>query len=451
VDTSALAALAARHPLLVPGTFLAAATVGAGFAGNAVRPLARAGTLSISSFFAGWLTGELPLHHLAFQMATTAVFIWAGALGAWPGWVGLTVAVVSWAALVDLFLRARQARALCERALVEALGSGYESRLAPSLRDADSDTGSLGELLFPLARRPRGVERHRGLSYGPYGRRNELDVYRRSDRPSGCPVLIQVHGGAWVIGRKEQQGLPLVYHLAAQGWVCVSINYRLSPRSTFPDQIVDVKRAIAWVKAHIAEYGGDPGFVAITGGSAGGHLSALAALTADDPELQPGFEAADTSVQACVPFYGVYDFTNRSGMGRADMAGFLERFVIKRPFATARGVFDRASPMSRVSAAAPPFLVIHGANDTLVPVAEARHFVELLRGVSRAEVAYVELPQTQHAFEVFTSVRAAHVVRAVGRFLAFVYGEHQRAKPSAGTEAHVREAHEAREAVASAG
>jgi len=229
------------------------------------------------------------------------------------------------------------------------------------------------------------------------------------------------------MGDKERQGLPLLYHLAAAGWVCVSINYRLSPRSTFPDHLVDVKRAIAWVKDHIAEYGGDPGFLAITGGSAGGHLASLAALTAGDPELQPGFTGADTKVAACVPFYGVYDFTNRSGQGRADFVRFLERRVLKKRFAAEREAFERASPMSRVHAGAPPFLVVHGTHDTLVPVADARLFVELLRQASGAPVGYIELPQAQHAFEVFSSVRTAYVIRGAARFLAFVYGEHVRA------------------------
>ena len=94
-------------------------------------------------------------------------------------------------------------------------------------------------------------------------------------------------------------------HLAEQGWVCVTANYRLSPRATWPDHIVDVKRALAWTKATIAEYGGDPGFVAITGGSAGGHLSSLAVLTSHVTDFQPGFEETDTSVAAAVPLYGV--------------------------------------------------------------------------------------------------------------------------------------------------
>ena len=392
-----------------------------------------AGASPISVFFAGWLTTELPLYHVAWQLAATVAFAWAGALGMWPGWVGLAVSLISWAALLDLFMRAGEARALVEQALVEALGSDYERRIAPDLLARLDPHPPLSELLLPFAVRRRDVERLRDVPYGEYGRRNHLDVYRRKGCPAKAPVLVQVHGGAWVIGDKTQQGLPLVYHLASMGWVCVSINYRLSPRSTFPDHVVDVKRALAWVKEHIAEHGGDPDFVVLTGGSAGGHLSSLAALTAGDAELQPGFEGADTSVKACVPFYGVYDFTNRGGTGRADLVPFLERLVFKRPFAEEREVFERASPMSRVHPGAPPFLVIHGTHDTLVPVAQARLFVKILREASRAPVAYLELPQTQHAFEVFSSVRAAHVVRGVARFLAYVYSEHRRAggRPSA--------------------
>jgi acetyl esterase/lipase len=209
--------------------------------------------------------------------------------------------------------------------------------------------------------------------------------------------------------------------------VCVALNYRLSPKATFPDHLVDVKRALAWVKEHIAEYGGNPDFVVITGGSAGGHLCSLAALTPNDPEYQPGFEDVDTSVQACVPFYGVYDFTNRKGVGRGDMRIFLERVVVKASLERDRDAFDRASPMSRITADAPPMFVIHGANDTLVPVAEARLFVELLRETSRAPVVYAELPMAQHAFEVFPSMRTYHVVGAVERFVAVVYSDWLRA------------------------
>lgn len=421
----------ARLPYVVPSLFLAATLVGAAFALNAHRPFSRSGKLSISVFFAGWLTTELPIHHFAWQLLATGVFIWLGALSAWPGWLGLGMAVASWAGLLTMFLQAGGAAGVVEKALSAALGDAYGAVIDPVLLARAEAPMPLSQLLLPFAIRHPEVERIKDLPYGPSGHRNRLDIYKPRGASRGCPVLLQVHGGAWVLGDKAQQGVPLMTHMASLGWVCVAINYRLSPRATFPDHIVDVKKAIAWVKEHIAGYGGDPGFIAITGGSAGGHLTALAALTPNDPEYQPGFESADTTVQAAVPFYGVYDFTNRKGIGRGDMLPFLARHVLKKRFDADRPAFDRASPMSRVNAGAPPFLIIHGTHDTLVPVEEGRLFAEMLREVSRAAVAYAEIPGAQHAFEVFASARTAHVVRGVARFLAHVHAAHLAAQAPA--------------------
>ena len=409
------------------GLFLGVSLGGALFSLNGYRPFARQGPVSIGAFFAGWLTAELPLQHLAWQVLVTALFLRAGVLGSWPGLVGLGLSLVSWAALVRFALVAGKAEAIVEQALTTALGDDYLQRIEPGLAQGLAGQLLRRQLFVPFFMGHPQVVRTKNLAYGKLGRRNRLDVYRRRDLPQGCPVLLQVHGGAWAVGNKEQQGLPLVHYMASLGWVVVTINYRLSPRAVFPDHIVDVKRAIAWVKANVATYGGDPGFVAITGGSAGGHLSSLAALTPNDPAFQPGFEDADTTVQACVPFYGVYDFTNRKGLGRRDMRAFLERIVFKKRYADDHAPFDAASPMSRITKEAPPFFVIHGTNDTVVPVAEARLFVELLRATSRAPVAFAELPDAQHAFEVFASLRTRHVVRGVARFLAFAYSQHRRA------------------------
>jgi acetyl esterase/lipase len=253
-------------------------------------------------------------------------------------------------------------------------------------------------------------------------RRHRLDVYRRADTGPGAPVLLQIHGGGWMIGNKDQQGLPLMYNLASRGWVCVAINYRLSPKATWPDHLVDCKRAIAWIREHIAEYGGDPDYIVATGGSAGGHLTAMVGLTANDPEYQPGFEDVDTSVHAMVPFYGVYDFRDRFGFrGKNDpLRKGLERYVMKSSRDDAIDAFDSASPMSHLRPDAPPALVIHGTLDRLVPVQEAREFVRMLREVSDSPVAYVELAGTHHAFEVFQSIRTLHTVAAVDRFLGWL-------------------------------
>jgi acetyl esterase/lipase len=233
-------------------------------------------------------------------------------------------------------------------------------------------------------------------------------------------VLFQVHGGAWTMGRKEGQGEPLMAHLAERGWVCVTANYRLSPRSTWPDQIVDVKRALAWTKTNIAAHGGDPSFVVITGGSAGGHLCALAALTPNLADFQPGFEDADTSVAAAVPFYGVYDFTDQHGADNAELAKFLAERVFKSTRDADRARWEQASPITHVGPHAPPFFVLHGTNDSLVPVEQPRAFVDELRKHSREAVVYAELPGAQHAFDTMPSMRTHATVHAVERFLAVV-------------------------------
>jgi acetyl esterase/lipase len=224
-------------------------------------------------------------------------------------------------------------------------------------------------------------------------------------------------------------------HLAARGWVCISANYRLSPRATFPDHVIDLKRAIAWVREHGAEHGGDPGFVVVTGGSAGGHLAALVALTAGEPEYQPGFEQVDTAVQACVAFYGVYDFTDRHHVWRHDgLLRLLERSVLKVPFRDAADAFERASPIARIRPGAPPFFVIHGTHDTMVPVAEARHFCDVFRRVAGSPIVYAEIPGAQHAFELFPSVRSLLVIHGVERFLASVYSRYVRTRGAAEAE-----------------
>jgi acetyl esterase/lipase len=245
--------------------------------------------------------------------------------------------------------------------------------------------------------------------------------------------LLQVPGGAWAIGMRRPQSYALLSHMAERGWVCLSIDYRVSPKNTWPDHIVDVKRALAWIKENIADYGGDPDFVAITGGSAGGHLSSLAALTPNDPQWQPGFEDADTSVVAAVPIYGRYDWFTGTGSGRKEFIGFLQKFVVKKPFAANRQTYLDASSIKRLRADAPPFFILHGQDDSIIPVGEGREFADALREVSTSAVAYAEIPHAQHAFDFYYgSPRAHYTAQAVEEFLSWVHAKRQaKAAPSA--------------------
>ncbi len=410
----------------MPWLFLCVSVVGAWLTYNAYRPTYAPARRAALSFFAGWLTTELALHHIAWQAVATLLFVRAGALHAWPGTLGLTVTLVSWVGLWRCYGRARVAEAVVERALRDGLGADYQDEILPDVRAKFSPTIDWKQILLPFPMRHPEVERLRDIQYARIAGLNlKLDVYRHRAHPTGCPTLLQIHGGGWVIGSKNEQAIPLMLQMASRGWVCVSVDYRLSPHATFPDHLIDLKRAVQWIRAHGAEYGANPDFIIATGGSAGGHLCALLALTANDPEYQPGFEDVDTSVQGCVAFYGVYDFTDRHRLQPHEgMAKLLERRVMKASLDEAPEAYAKASPLSRVHAAAPPFFVIHGDLDTLVPVGQARHFSEALRTTSHSPVCYAEIPGAQHAFELFPSLRSAFAIHGVERFLAYLYSHY---------------------------
>ncbi|TDH56791.1 alpha/beta hydrolase [Mycobacterium eburneum] len=246
-----------------------------------------------------------------------------------------------------------------------------------------------------------------------------LDVWRRKDLPAGpAPVLVFVPGGAWVHGSRMLQGYALLSHLAEQGWVCLSIDYRVAPHHRWPRHLTDVKTAIAWARANVDKYGGDRTFVAVAGCSAGGHLAALAGLTGDDRELAAELpEGGDTSVDAVVPIYGRYDWQDQSTPERVQFVDFLQRVVVHKSIDRYPEVYRNASPIARVHRGAPPFLVVHGSADTVIPVEQARAFAERLRSVSHSPVGYLELPGAGHGFDMTDGARTGAAATAIGLFL----------------------------------
>lgn len=257
-------------------------------------------------------------------------------------------------------------------------------------------------MLAPYPFRPRRVERIANLSYGNAGKQNRLDVYRHRSHPQGAPTLLYFHGGGYFSGNKHREGRALLHRLAGHGWVCISPTYRLRPAAGFPDHLVDAKKAIAWVRRHGSEYGADPDTLIVAGSSAGAHLASLAALTPNDPILQPGFENADTTVNAAICLYGYY--------GRYYGRGDDERIP--------------STPLAYDAGHAPPFFVAHGGCDTYVPVEGARMLVEHLRERSSEPVVYAELPGGQHAFDLFQSIRNEAVVDGIEAFLREAHVRH---------------------------
>lgn len=379
---------------------------------------------------ASWVARELTPLLIVGGVLVTGLLVALGALDDPVGIAGAVLVAIAVCVGVGWSLTARGARVSVAGQIAEL--------------DLDDSDGThrvpLREIAIPLLMlRAKDVRHVRGVRYTDDDQRpRKLDVYLPTEpAPAGTrrPAIVQVHGGGWVVGSRKEQGIPLLNHLARCGWVGFNIDYRLSPFATWPEHVVDVKRAIAWVREHADEYDVDPDFVAITGGSAGGHLTALAALTSDDRSLQPGFEDADTTVQAAVPFYGVYDLLDEERTSLPLLHPWvLEPLVLKKRRTSDPEAFRAASPRHRITAGAPPMLVVHGDADSLIPVGQARTFVQELRATSRAPVAYLELQGGEHAFDVIPSWRTAPVVETIERFLRTVH-----ARRTSGSRADVED------------
>jgi acetyl esterase/lipase len=384
---------------------------------NALAPRKHPTAVFLWSFFGSWFTIEFVWHHLVFGATVSVLLVRAGALDHPAGVIGLVAMALAGALFLIIALTTRRTVVQIRGALAE-LDPGPGTPRFPR-----------SQVVFPfLLNRRRGVRHRRHIEYARVGgKRLHLDVALPSAPVPGGgarrPALMQIHGGGWVVGDKREQGIPLLNHMAAQGWVGFNVNYRMSPGVAMPTHLVDLKRGLAWIKDHADEFGIDPNFVCVTGGSAGGHLTALMGLTANEAAYQPGFESADTSVAAAVPFYGIYDFTDGGVFGSDPrvFSRFLEPIVMKAFLAEEPEKFRDASPVHHLRADAPPFFVIHGDLDTLAPVEDARTFVERLRAVSQQPVLYGEMRGAQHAFEVLPSVRTARVVEGVERFLTTLW------------------------------
>ncbi|MFH1330413.1 MAG: alpha/beta hydrolase [Actinomycetota bacterium] len=396
--------------------FLALALAGLVLTGNALRPLPRRGGGG-PPWVPVLFTTELAPFHAALHLGLAGGFASAGWAGGWAGATALGASGLSVAGLVIIQARAGRTRRVVEQAAAEALGTPVR---LPRLRFA--------RLLWPYPGVPRSVEVAADLVYGPHPA-HLADRYRRRGHYGPAPVLVQVHGGGWTGGRRGRQGRPLVHRMAREGWVVFDLEYRLSPRATFPDQLADLKRAIAWIRAGAAEHGADPSFVAVAGGSAGGHLAALAALTGGEPAYQPGFETADATVQVCLPVYGVHDLLAADGRPKWP---YLATHVLKVTPEADPEAWRRGSPVRCARAERPPFLVVHGGADSLVPPADSRRLVAALRAAGGPAVGHAELPGATHGFDFIHSVRGERFVDAAALVLAALWARHHAVRTGGG-------------------
>jgi len=394
----------ARAEVVRQGLQLAATPIGAYRTGA----LLLRGYPTVVRFVAEWLSAEFPLHVVTGHALSGVTPLSVGRVA--TGWA------------------AQRADRIFSAALADSFGPRYREKVRHPISDGPA-CARRGGLLQATGHRRRYAAQTSDIAYGPDGRVHLLDIWRHPAVKAGdrAPVLVQIPGGAWTVNGKRPQAYPLMGRMAELGWICVSIDYSKSPRNAWPAHIVDVKRALAWVRDNIAEYGGDPDFIAVTGGSAGGHLASLAALTANDTRLQPGFEDADTTVQAAAPYYGVYDLTDVKKMHEM-MLPFLEHFVMQARYTDQPALFESASPISHAHRQAPPFFVLHGENDSVIPSVQAQAFCTALRDAGAPTVCYAELPNAHHAFDMFATVRSRLAADAVADFFGVVYGRYLRSR-----------------------
>ena len=310
-----------------------------------------------------------------------------------------------------------------EKEFVQAFGSDWQAQI-PADISAKLSTRRWQPI---LKRQPHGpIERD--IEYGsnpdtPEHVRLFADIMHP---PAGVAhsglALIYVHGGGWAYGKRNISKFPYFRQLSAQGHLIMDIDYTLNPKTSVPGMVMDVKRAIIWLKANAARYQIDPERIVLAGQSAGGHLSLLAAYTGNFPGLQPDGSAADTSVRAVISYYGPPDMavlhddieasfkvlmTGQVGRG---IQGAAERVggdhVLARGIAGLVGgsvldapeMYRLISPITHIDADCPPTMLIHGTHDLLVSFREVERLLAVLRQHDVPSI-FIPMPGCDHSFE----------------------------------------------------
>jgi acetyl esterase/lipase len=251
-----------------------------------------------------------------------------------------------------------------------------------------------------MTRFPHGVTSLADVTYSvvPGFRPLVLDLYF-PEGGAAQPLVLFVHGGGWVGGNTRHSGAladfpAALAQLAAEGFVVASVEYRLSGEAPFPAALQDVRAALRHLRANAEKYRIDGDKVAVWGGSAGGQLAALAALSCGDQTLDAqAAPARSECVQGAVIWYGVFDFAPVVA-GSGDTAA--NRFLGCGGSCDAESV-RRASPIRYVTADDPPFLLIHGENDRTVDVSQSRAVEAALRQAG-VTVESLYIPQVDHSF-----------------------------------------------------
>jgi acetyl esterase/lipase len=254
---------------------------------------------------------------------------------------------------------------------------------------------------------PPGVRLYKDLSYLPNGhQRQKLDLYVPENRSGPMPLIVWIHGGAWMHGSKKYC-LPLPW--TRKGYLVASIDYRLSQDARFPAQIKDCKAAVRWLRIHAKEYGIDSHRLVAWGDSAGGHLASLLGTAGDVPEWELGLLSVSSRVQVVINWYGRADLTRVSA--DPTWADSPSALLLGGHGKDVAELAKKASPILHVSKDDPPFLIMHGSMDSLVPLRQSQSFARALKEAG-VESRLVILEGAGHGGEEFLFPEPIKVIDA---------------------------------------
>ncbi|MEJ2701378.1 MAG: alpha/beta hydrolase [Sedimentisphaerales bacterium] len=223
---------------------------------------------------------------------------------------------------------------------------------------------------------PDDIEEILGVEYGAGGQRKlQLDLYLPKGRTKPTPAIIFIHGGAWKSGKRSDMKFYCV-KFAEKGYVTATVTYRLMDEAPFPAAVRDVKCAVRWLRANAVKYQVDPNRIAVSGNSAGGHLSLMIGYS-DDPSLEGngGNSTVSSRVSVVVDFYGPTDLTTDFARNQ----GLVQDFMGGKTFDEAPDMYKLASPLFHLTKDDPPTLIFHGTIDSTVPIAQADKLAEKLK------------------------------------------------------------------------
>jgi len=394
---------------------------------NVFKPLVKRRNSSaqtiLLSYATGWLIGDLLPQWILLNAGILLFFSFLDIFSHPIGWAGFFVHLTGWCALILRLWVIFNSPQQLDKKMEQQLGNDWNNT-ASSFRSPES----IQEINWHSWFNPNIIlsdPRIEILSDREYYQENNLkltlDVYRPRSSKKCLPGLLQIHGGGWISGSKRQAAL-LMTRMAAQGWVCFSVVHRFSPEIVFPEHLIDIKRALHWIKKNACEYGVDQKFVTVTGGSAGGHLASLMALTQNQKIFQPGFEKADTSIKGCVSLYGVYEFNEAFSNETVYPAkAKLLKIVCGGTPDTKPDIYKQITPANWISTENPPFLLVQGDTDALISNNEAKKFFRGLKKKNTQHCAILNLPLVEHAFDIFPTLTAQCIVPTVERYLVMLH------------------------------